>query len=401
VTLPNIASAEPTRYFFCPDAGLYEFTRICAPKKQPGSWLLTPDRQGDKIANKEAEDVGLREVKLGNETPIDVSKGYAIERPDLFITTPLDSLFLLLPALAGEEQEKRGQKLFLTLDDYLDSLSTTSNHFRQLFRSASFRKQVELRAEAVCDHVDVGDEKMYRLSDERLAKVLVAKAKKIVAGGLPASLEQEFVQQALQKPVTVLQNDVPTTTSDDAKAAVDSQSSVASSGADDSQASAMSGATTATEASPITASSSSTPGPALHDASETIAHLLRLRTALNYMLTSYLPPHLRTRVSNILTSPASPVDFTPLDAHVAHLSDLRKTQHALRALSDNISRKRSHMGDEEAETAREEKKRKKEEDEARKKSQSRAVKQLAKADTSGMKKLSSFFSKAPASKAKS
>ncbi|KAH0391702.1 hypothetical protein KCU89_g14234, partial [Aureobasidium melanogenum] len=64
----------------------------------------------------------------------------------------------------------------------------------------------------------------------------------------------------------------------------------------------------------------------------------------------------------------------------------------------NISRKRSTMNDEEAEEREATKRRKKEEEEAKKKNMSRGVKQLGKVNTTGMMKLSSFFTKAPAKK---
>ena len=53
------------------------------------------------------------------------------------------------------------------------------------------------------------------------------------------------------------------------------------------------------------------------------------------------------------------------------------------------------MEDDEAVEARAEKKRKREEEEKRKKSESRALKDLKKVNTKGMKKLSSFFTKKP------
>lgn len=54
--------------------------------------------------------------------------------------------------------------------------------------------------------------------------------------------------------------------------------------------------------------------------------------------------------------------------------------------------------DEEKIAEREEKKRKKEEEERRKKSESLGVKKLRKVDTSGMKKMSAFFSVKPKAK---
>ena len=87
------------------------------------------------------------------------------------------------------------------------------------------------------------------------------------------------------------------------------------------------------------------------------------------------------------------IDFKPLETHLAHLNDLKKEAQALRSMSENISRKRGSEDDEEALEKAEAKKRKKEDEEFKKKNTSRGVKALGKADTSGMKKLSSFFTK--------
>ena len=93
------------------------------------------------------------------------------------------------------------------------------------------------------------------------------------------------------------------------------------------------------------------------------------------------------------------MDFAPLDKHLEYVAGLKKQAQALRSLSDNISRKRSAEDDEDALDKAEAKRKKKEEDEIKKKNTSRGVQQLAKANTAGMKKLSSFFTKAPPKKA--
>lgn len=128
--------------------------------------------------------------------------------------------------------------------------------------------------------------------------------------------------------------------------------------------------------------------PQAHEATEEVKDLLRLRTALSYITTCYIPPH----ISTTLTYPS--IDFSPLDTHLKYLASLHEEARALRSLSDNITRKRGHDDDEAAEE-RAEKKRKKEEDEKRKKSESNATKQLKKVNTTGMKKMSSFFTKVP------
>lgn len=94
------------------------------------------------------------------------------------------------------------------------------------------------------------------------------------------------------------------------------------------------------------------------------------------------------------------IDFTPLNQHLAKVREAESELQALRTLSDNISRKRVCLDDDDAAEARALKKRKKDEEDQRKKAESRGIKQLKKVDTSGMQKLSSFFTNGPKAKAK-
>jgi hypothetical protein len=367
VTLPNPATATPTRYFFCPDNGIHEFTKIAASKNTPRSCLIAPDHS---IANDE-------------DTSI-LSTGYTVENADLYFATPVDPLFILLPALipAADSHEQ----LFLTIDDHLDKLAEGAKHLTHLLRATKIQQSFEKRADAVCDNVDLGHEKMFRLSNEKLLAELVNKAQRMAANGLPASIESHFVQEALRIPMMAVQRiesqDDVTTGAD-----ADADSSTPSTATEQSQPSQSSAVT---EATSLASASDSTP--------DNITTLLRLRTAINLLLSTYIPSPLHTPLNTLLASPSSPIDFTPLDTHLAHIADARQRAQALRSLTDNISRKRSTMNDEEAEEREATKKRKKEEEEAKKKNTSRAVKQLGKVNTTGMMKLSSFFTKAPAKK---
>ncbi|GAB7352558.1 hypothetical protein MBLNU459_g2943t1 [Dothideomycetes sp. NU459] len=412
VTLQNPATSTNARYYACPDRGIYEFTKIAAPKKTPRSWLLAPpmteeDINGrENVSNDTADALEPAAESLAQFT--DISKGYAIENADLFVATPVDPLFMILPALTPKSQDTHKQ-LFLSIDDHLDALTENSKHMKHLLRADAFRTSFEKRADAICDNVEIGDEKMYRLSNEKLLAELARKAQRMTANGLPASLEEKFVQEALHVPVTHLQREessmsamtepqpaasaepTPNNTQDSAATSAD-----ASFESQDSATSVLTEATsvTITEPNPTTNSSSAPPE---------ILSLLRQRTALHFILHSYISPVLRTQLLSLLCAASSPIDFSPLDAHLAHIATLKRDAQALRSLSDNISRKRGGGGggfmDDEAEEARAEKKRKKDEDEARKKNQSRGVKQLAKVNTAGMQKLSSFFTKkAPVAK---
>lgn len=393
VTLANPANSSPSRYYFCPSKGFYEFTRIAAPKKDCKSWLITPA----KTADHGAKDGKAKEATIAQEadTAAGLAGGHLTNKADMFLATPIDLLFLILPALAPKEGTKQGEKqYFLSLEDHLDKLASLSRQWKVLLsQHPSLKDKVERRMAAVCDSVTAGDEAMYRLSNEKLSKVLAGKAERMCARGLPPSMEERFVKTALEVPVmNVLRSDTFTTTSTpaDTPATTDTQTTTTSTltrtESDVSTATTVDSQTTPTTSFPST-TEDLVASPAIETPPE-IPHLLRLRTSLTYLSTSYLPPSLLPAI----TSAPTP-DFTPLDTHLATLSKLRAEALALRSISDNISRKRGHDEDEGAAMDREEKKRRKEEDDKKKKSESRAVKQLKKVDTTGMKKLSSFFVK--------
>ncbi|KAK8164885.1 ribonuclease H2, subunit B [Phyllosticta citrichinensis] len=403
VTLPNPATAQENRYFCCPDQGFFEFTRIAAPKTSPRSWLLAP--QSPERKNVEPLLEGLEQNTAAGDGKQDsadsLSKGYAVKSPDLFVATPLDALFLLLPALwsPGKQSEKR---FFLSVEDHLDALGSPSSHLRVLLRNEKFRAHLEDRLAAACDTADAGEEKMYRLSSEKLAKELLSKAERIVASGLPASMEDKFVRQALEVPIMSIKREESTViAAENADADADAGGEAPEN--EDSQTTTFDTQTTAaSEGSALTTHTSIPASPEEAkpyvdtkppiSAPEGVPQLLRLRTALDFMSTSYLPATLQSHIKANISS-SKLIDFEPLDQHLKYLESLRSEALALRSLSDNISRKRG-IDEEEAE-ARAEKKRKKEEEDAKKKSQSRGVKALAKTNTSGMMKLSSFFAKKP------
>jgi hypothetical protein len=222
-----------------------------------------------------------------------------------------------------------------------------------------------------------------------------------VKNGLPASMEERFVRQALQAPILSIKREdtivtETQTTEETQPSAEDSQepSETDASTQKDTQSAAFSQVSATTSMTSVSISKDDilpdTPLPS-NEASEQVRHLLRLRTALGYIQSSYIPPHILPS----LTTPISTlIDFTPLDMHLKHLESLHQEARALASLSDNMTRKRG-LDDDEAVEERAEKKRKKEDEEKRKKTESLALKQLKKVDISGMKKLSSFFTKVP------
>jgi hypothetical protein len=403
VSLPNPATSSPNRYYHCPENGIYEFVKVAAPKAAPRSLLFTAEKSKGAESQETVAAHGTEDED--EESPEAFSDGYLTRSADMFIATPIDLLFFLLPILSPPATKEQKQ-MFLTFDDHIDK---TSGPLKKLLQHPKSRELFERRLRAICDTVEAGDETMFRLSVPKLAKEMANKAKVVVKNSLPPSMEERFVRQALRVPVlnvrredsgvslhsdeitiagTEATSQVPSIVLDESsqtpapfdsngetQLSVDSQQSVATS-------------QTTNDAEGFTTPQSDIAAP------DEVINLLRLQTALKYMSSSYLPAHLQSLVQKAIEE-ANLVDFAPLTTHMQHLDSLREKARALRSLSDNVSRKRAVDDDDEAIEARADKKRKKEEDEKNKKQASRALKNLKKADTSGMKKMSSFFTKVP------
>ncbi|KAF2660552.1 hypothetical protein K491DRAFT_688295, partial [Lophiostoma macrostomum CBS 122681] len=371
VTLDNPVNGAPSRYLFCPEKGFYEFTRIAAPRKMPRSWLITTEKSLEASPSTEEE------TNSSAESELDLGTGYITKSSDLYIATPMDILFLLLPALAPKSA-KDTKQLFLSLDDHLDTLVASSRQLKVLLSQfPSLRTRIEKRMPAFCDTVDAGDESMYRLSHEKLLKQLLTKAQRMCQNGLPASMEAKFIKPALDVPIlntkreessiSIVPASDPDTQENNTPIQIDSQAS-----------------TTTTETPSLDSQSTTlstpdiepaAPEPALPTPPE-IPSLLRLRTSLSYLLRAYIPATLHTPLNNLLDSPSSTPSFAPLDTYLTSLAALRTSAMALRSISDN-TRKRGYE-DEEKAAEREDKKRKKEDEEKRKKAESRSIKQLKK-----------------------
>jgi hypothetical protein len=325
-----------------------------------------------------------KEEKGEEEEGLELGSGYVTKSPDLYIATPVDTLFLILPALAPKNA-KDTKQLFLSLDDHLDTLSSSSPHWKSLLRAfPTLKSRIEKRMSMVCDTVDAGDETMYRLSQDKLLGVLVKKAERMSEGALPASLEEKFIKTALEVPIMNIKREESGLN----EISILEDAATPSTNAE----SQTSQGTSSTAATSFSSTIEEQAKPAL-TTPPNIPHLLRLRTSFTYLSSTYVPFSLHTSLTNLLASSTAP-NFQPLDTHLASLATLKAEALSLRSISDNITRKRGFEDDDEKVAEREEKKRKKEEDEKRKKQESRAVKQLKKVDVSGMKKMSSFFTKA-------
>ncbi|KAL1875864.1 hypothetical protein Daus18300_003055 [Diaporthe australafricana] len=390
VSLQNPRYSKPSRYLVCPQTGSYEFTKISEPKTTPRSWLIEAE---EKDRTSDSADVEKDESVFQTQ----VAKG-----ADLYIATPIDPLFIALPALV--KQLSSTKRMFLSSEDHFDNISEDSAHLRETLKWAPWRELLESRMASGCDTVEAGDESMFRLSEDKLLGQILAKAKGMSENGLPKSMEEKFVTKALEAPVLGRKANNPTVSSQSQPHV--SETNGADSGAEtQAEESQSSVATSATSASEASTAATSVPDDAeaaggkdvasAIQASADVIRLQRLRIAFNFICSRYVPPALSAVLKKMLAEGKGPgVDFKPLDEYVGQLTKLRQEAMTARSASD-YSRKRAL--DEEDEDRRE-KRRKKEEEEKRKKAgESRGVRDLKKVNTTGMKKMSDFFTKKPKS----
>ncbi|KAI1814274.1 ribonuclease H2, subunit B [Poronia punctata] len=415
VSLLHPRYEKPTRYLVCPETGFYEFTRIAAPKATPRSWLVqTRDGDEDDNAAPKAADG-------------DASFGaYVTNGAELFVATPLDPLFLILPALIDAPNKSENSR-YISSDDHFDRIQEQSPHLWEILRwgEGRVRNLLEARLGAVCDTVEAGDERMYRFSDDKLAAEIVGKAKRMSSRPLPLSMEEKFVTKPLEAPLLGVKREPITTTTPPVNTTSDSQDDnqsmsgtstpkVDTSESQSSISTIESSTSTVSDAS--TAATSVAPGtpevamvtdeeeeektktqstgeaqllPAIIASDDVIA-LQRMRTAFEFLCSAYMPRSLAIMLRAHLTTQPG-LDFAPLDTYLSELNRLKQEAAASRSAGD-YGRKR--VLDEEEIAERAEKKRKKDEEDKRKKAgESRGVKNLKKVNTAGMKKMSDFFKK--------
>ncbi|KAI1741645.1 ribonuclease H2, subunit B [Xylaria scruposa] len=403
VSLLHPRYAKPTRYLVCPETGFYEFTRIAAPKSTPRSWLIQTD--GHEASQVDAETASSEK---------DTSFGtYVTSGAELFVATPIDPLFLILPTLIDPEA-KSEKRRYVSSDDHFDRIQEESPHLWEILRwgEGRVRRLLEARLGAVCDTVEAGDESVFRFSEEKLVTEVLSKARRMSTRPLPRSMEEKFVVKPLEAPVLGVKRQATTTTNpteapaettqDDSSTSASASETQGSKAASESQSSVSSidsGTSLASEAStaatPVTSSEADSAAlaealrPAMVASSEVIS-LQRLRIAFNFLCSSYVPPSLVTLLQAKLSA-QSEVDFAPLDSYISELNRIKHEAAAARSAGD-FARKR--MLDDEELAERAEKKRKKEEEDKRKKvGESRGVRDLKKVNTAGMKKMSDFFKK--------
>ena len=379
-SLPNPATSELSRYIYDPENGFYELTQVGGQGQEssPRSVLLSrpalPVSQADGADQKDEEaSVEQKATKSERARPQD---GYILRDSKILTATPFNPLFLLtslVPSTAVDPDTNRPHMARLA-DDHFDTLAENSNcHMRQLLKRHVVRRRLQDALNEISESVDLGGGEMaYRLSVEKLLETLVCMARRAVDVAWPLSLE-ERVKRELELPAVTTSKQECIKMSENASASQELDKTEATE-----------------EASPQT----NVPSQDVNDIPHNVLHTHRLRTSLNFLLSRYIPPRLQPHLTSLLATNKS-INFTDLDAHLAHVETLHKEARALQSMSDNISRKRSRNDDEAAEE-RAEKKRKKEEEEKKQKNENRAIKNLKKADVSGMKTLSSFFGAAKA-----
>jgi hypothetical protein len=384
VTLQHPRYHKPTRYLVCPEAGFFEFTNISPPRSTPRSWLVTTG-----TAN--------------NDDTIIQPPAQITQSPSLYLATPYDPLFLLLPALFNTPTTTDQKRMFLSLEDHLDATPDPSKHLSEILStSPASRRLIEARLAAVCDAVQAGDEDMYRVNEGKVLREVWGKARRMVVDGdcgnegkLPGSMEERFVRRELEAPVLGVRvarggNGTAGSGSGSGSATPSGEESA------ESQSSVSSVETSASSASEVSAASTAATSVAGDEdvasamtASEEVVRLQRLRVAFNFICSSYVAPAIAELLKKRLAKATDLVDFKPLDEYLERLAKLR--QEASAARSTDYSRKRA--ADEE-EDERAGKRRKKEaEEKAKKANMSRGVKELMKVNTSGMRKMSDFFKK--------
>lgn len=398
-TLAHPRTSTPSRYFFDPDKGVYEFTRIAAPKSVYRSWLIGGQSQhiqkDAKLGHTEEVEKPEESIEPKASGANLISDGYVLEHAELLVATPIDYLFLLLPSLHNAVSAKSSSKgLFLSADDLTEKLADSSKHLNQILNNEATRRAMEERMQAVCDSVDAGDDKMYRLNNGKLLGELVLKASNMVDKALPASMEEKIIRKALETPIMVVKHEESLSSEtnapqDDAPPLISTPSDSA-----DSQPSNATSFSVDSISTEVTIPHDSIPGS---DDTE-LYHLLRMRTVLSYMISAYIPTALAVTLNSMLGSDKSPMNFRALDERLANLAKMRAEALAARSLGD-FSRKRSMFEEDDAAETRAEKKRRREEEEKKKKAgETRGIRDLKKVDTNGMKKMSEFFGKSAVAK---
>ena len=403
-TSPHPRNSLLSQYLYCPTTGLYEIKDVSNPRNAKQSWLIEPTDDAFSPQSGEVHDITAISTKdsgilqdLSRPGQGKIFQGHVLRSPSLLIATPIDPVFLTLPALLGHItlQDGMAKGCFLSVDDIFEVSCDKWKGFAWLLRQREARATLEERVKTICDSVSAGDEKMYRLSISKLLEMLIAKARAMIKSDLPRSMEDQFVSRSLETPIPRLRKDESTMSM--LAGAIDHGLGVADSDSTEAASISMSTSNGTQNSNSSVPTGDTTPSLALtpEDPSN-LTQLLRLRTCLFYLLTAYVDPTLAAFLKASLASDESPINFKPLEEELSRIATLRSE-----ASVSRLGSKRDLEDDEEAAEARAEKRRKRDEEEKRKKAgESHGLRALKKVDISGMKKMSDFFTKGIPKKAK-
>ncbi|KAI9669641.1 MAG: hypothetical protein M1831_007337 [Alyxoria varia] len=380
VSLPNPATAKLCRYLYCPHRGFFELTKVATAKDKatPRSFLLAQNSASSQNAtdtqheSNQSDEPGDIDSQESHKSP--VSDGYVLRDPDLLVATRFDPLFFLIPLFkpgefAGENLRNHPA---LPAEDHFDTLAQSSPHMEHLLKRKDVRDLLEQNMERIFEKIDIGSAMVaYRQDHQLLVDELMRKAgwtqhKKT----WPNSLEQ-MARRRVEVPASV--NSAIRTNDSRVEEKVD--------GSPNDHAQALHEEDAEQSALPK--------DKACLNRTEGLLDQMRIVTCVDFMLASYIHPSQRKFLRQAM------LKFTEIEEHLKHVEKVKSESQALQAISDNISRKRGGRDNDEAEFVRTEKKRKKEEEDKKKQSETRGIKDLKKVDTTGMKKMSSFFAKAP------
>ena len=382
VLLRHPRDSSLQRFLFCPERGLYQFTKISAAPNDSRSLLFIPSSDDDDQADKGQD---------GGQT-VD---GNIRKTAEIFVATPFDLVFLLM-ALVMPVKAPAGKALFQPLEDILEEHVQEDRTLRYLFENGKLL--FEKAMSSFCDTIEAGDEHMFRPNEQKTLQLILSKVDAAIRAGLPSSMEEKFVIRALEAPILSVKREEATISSVKIKTksiAPDDEGDEEELDSFESQSSATDSALETVLSEILTTTSVSTVGS--ESMSPELLRLQKERMVFDFILASYVPDGIADRLKARLTTKDSPINFGPLDEHLKSLAVLRAEALSSRSVGD-FSRKRGLEDDETAELRAEKKRKQEDEDRKKRLGESNGVRALKKVNVVGMKKMSDFFTKKPAAK---
>ncbi|KAK6349095.1 hypothetical protein TWF730_009854 [Orbilia blumenaviensis] len=408
-------------------AFIYEILKVANPAHSPRSWLIAPDSAPLSL-NPQSQSQSQSEPQNQKTTPEkeqpnpsekeDDKSSLIIKDAHLYLTTPLDPLYLLLPHLSSPKTSRN----FLSLDDLLESHPQSAQWNTIFSLHPNSQRLLRTRLLLVCDTVSTGgedddDEKMYRINEDKLYKLLISRVE-AVAKALPGSITT-YITKKLSKPIgtqvsTAWKRQSESTKTNTKSGGIINDSHLENDDeegeGEDPQEDPAVDSQLRREASKLNLQD--TPAAAegqegkgedetmiIEDEITTTSHLpppeIQYLSHLSHSL-QFLQPYLPASISTTLSTKL----FTlhpqePLEKYLEELKALKAAANA--ALDFSMSHSKRTLEDLEAggggtskENMERERKRKKKEEDAKK---STAVKKLEKVDTKGMMKMTAFFKK--------